>query len=114
MPSWVSYMVAKRSSRALALLLVMPSAGFALGLGSMWSLYFGPRPPRNYAEALTHDEALYQAFDDAIRKRGILLSPGARGLADQRLCLATTEADVDATIEAAGEALLEAAGRRRS
>jgi len=35
MPSWVSYMVAKRSSRALALLLVMPSAGFALGLGDI-------------------------------------------------------------------------------
>jgi len=35
MPSWVSYMVAKRSSRALALLLVMPSAAFALGLGDI-------------------------------------------------------------------------------
>jgi glutamate-1-semialdehyde 2,1-aminomutase len=89
--------------------------GTPIGLGSMWSLYLGPGIPRNYAEALAgQDEALYLAFEKGMRQRGILLSPGARGLADQRLCVAMHETDIDATVEAAHESLRDAVATSRS
>jgi glutamate-1-semialdehyde 2,1-aminomutase len=83
--------------------------GTVIGLGSMWSIYLGAGTPHNYAEALAgQDEALYLAFDKAMRQRDILLSPGARGLADQRLCLATAEGDIEVTVEAARGSLRDA------
>jgi glutamate-1-semialdehyde 2,1-aminomutase len=76
----------------------------AAGLGSEWTLYFRSDPPRNYKEAAhDHDHERGEAYLEAMLEEGVLEPPLVIG--DRRLCLATTEDDVDATIEAAARAL---------
>jgi glutamate-1-semialdehyde 2,1-aminomutase len=73
------------------------------GWGSEWMVYFRADPPRNYREALSSDAARGSAFCEAMHEKGILQPPFP--LSDRRLCLATTRADVERTVEAAGEVL---------
>ncbi|WP_328914200.1 MULTISPECIES: aspartate aminotransferase family protein [unclassified Streptomyces] len=73
------------------------------GTGGSWALYMRPTPPRNYAEALTQDNARMVAYNQRLRALGIMepLVP----LADRRLCVSSTEDDVDETLAAAGRAM---------
>jgi glutamate-1-semialdehyde 2,1-aminomutase len=74
------------------------------GLGSEWTLYFRPEPPKNYQEAAhDHDHEKGEAYLSAMLEEGVLEPPLVIG--DRRLCLATTEEDVDRTIEAASRVL---------
>jgi glutamate-1-semialdehyde 2,1-aminomutase len=73
------------------------------GLGSEWALYFRAEPPRNYNEALDTDHDRAAAYVNALLEQGILEPLFTIG--DRRLCLATSEGDVDASIEAATTAL---------
>ncbi len=75
-----------------------------VGLGSEWTLYFRSQPPKNYEEAAhDHDHERGEAYLDAMLEHGILEPLLVIG--DRRLCLATTEDDIDMTIEAASRAL---------
>jgi glutamate-1-semialdehyde 2,1-aminomutase len=78
-----------------------------VGLGSNWTLYFRAEPPTNYKEAVHgNDHPRARAYWSAMVDEGILeptLPPG-----DRRLCIATSEEDIDMTIEAASRALQRA------
>ena len=78
-----------------------------VGLGSNWTLYFRARPPTNYKEAARDtDRPRARAYWSAMVDEGILepaLPPG-----DRRLCVATSEEDIDMTIEASSRALQRA------
>lgn len=73
------------------------------GWGSEWMIYFSERPPRNYREVLATDTDLAERFRLAMLDEGILEPPFAAS--DKRLCIALSEADVDATVEAAVRAI---------
>lgn len=77
------------------------------GWGSEWAVYFRPEPPRNYREVLDSDTERAEAFRLALVEAGILEPPFT--LSDRRLCLATSEADIDETVEAAARALRQIA-----
>jgi glutamate-1-semialdehyde 2,1-aminomutase len=73
------------------------------GFGSEWALYFRSEVPRNYREAAhDHDHESGEAYLAAMLERGVLEPPFVLG--DRRLNLATTEADIDETVEAAASA----------
>ena len=77
------------------------------GLGSEWNLYFQSKPPTNYEEAAgNHNYERARRFADAMLDQAILESP----FWDRHLCLATSENDVDLTIEAVAHALQEQPG----
>ncbi len=74
------------------------------GLGSEWTLYFRPEPPRNYREAAwDHDHERGEAYLAAMLEQGVLEPPLVIG--DRRLSLAHSEDDIDRTVEAAARAL---------
>jgi glutamate-1-semialdehyde 2,1-aminomutase len=73
------------------------------GVGGSWSLYMLREPPRNYSEALSQDSARMVEYNRQLRSRNVLEPLIA--LADRRLCVETTEDDVDEALEAAGQAL---------
>jgi glutamate-1-semialdehyde 2,1-aminomutase len=75
------------------------------GTGGSWALYMLPEPPRNYAEARQQDNARMVAYNQRLRQLGIMEPLVA--LADRRLCVATSEDDVDETLAAASRALRE-------
>jgi glutamate-1-semialdehyde 2,1-aminomutase len=77
------------------------------GFGSEWMIYFRREPPKNYAEACEGDTGRAEAFRRAMFEAGILEPPFPSS--DRRLCIAMTEADVDATARAAVTALAEIA-----
>lgn len=73
------------------------------GTGGSWTLYMLREPPRNYAEALRQDSARMVEYNHQLRSRQILEPLVA--LADRRLCVTTSEDDVDEALAAAGQAL---------
>jgi len=73
------------------------------GTGGSWALYMLPEPPRNYSEALHQDMTRMVEYNQRLRDQHILEPLVA--LADRRLCVATSEDDVDETLAAAGRAL---------
>lgn len=80
------------------------------GLGSEWAVYFRSDAPRNYREAVAEDDERHAAYSAALHDRGVLEPPFTLG--DRRLCMATTEADIDETAEAYAAAFqLVAKGR---
>jgi glutamate-1-semialdehyde 2,1-aminomutase len=77
------------------------------GWGSEWAVYFRAEPPPNYREVLDSDTERAEAFRLAMVEAGILEPPFT--LSDRRLCLATSEGDVDETVKAAAQALRQVA-----
>ena len=76
------------------------------GVGSAWNLHFRSKPPTNYEEAAgNHNHKHARRFVNAMLDQGILEPPTAFG--DRHLCLATSDNDVDVTIEAVAHALQE-------
>ena len=77
------------------------------GWGSGWMIYFRSEPPQNYRQVLESDAAKAMVFRKAMFDAGVLEPPFP--LADRRLCLATSNDDIDHTIEAAVGAFQQAA-----
>jgi glutamate-1-semialdehyde 2,1-aminomutase len=78
-------------------------AGSVARAGSMLTLFFRPAPPRDYAEARESDTASFAAFHRGMLERGILLPPSQ--FETWFVSAAHSEADVDATVNAAHEVL---------
>ncbi|MEL7157945.1 MAG: glutamate-1-semialdehyde 2,1-aminomutase [Actinomycetota bacterium] len=85
------------------------SAGLAVqvpAVGPLVGLFFADAPPRHYDDAkASADTGHYPAFFHAMLQRGIALAPGHYEALFPSL--AHTDADIDRTIEAAGEAAAE-------
>ncbi len=79
------------------------------GLGGSWSLYFGERRPENYAEAIACDSVRLHAYLDHLTAAGIFNTPVALAGTDMRICVATSEDDVEQMLCVAHEALSEIA-----
>src|SRR5919106_4796270 len=76
------------------------------GVGSEWKVHFRSKPPTNYEEAADdHNHERVRRYVNAMLDQGILEARIA--LRDRHLCLATSENDVDVTIEAVAHALQE-------
>ncbi len=83
-------------------------AGVALSVnrqGSMFTFFFTSRPVKDYASAKTSDTARFGAFFRSVLDQGVYLPPSQFEAAF--LSAAHSEADIDATIEAAGKAFAE-------
>jgi len=72
-------------------------------VGSMFTLFFGEGPIRSWDDAKACDTARFGRYHAAMLARGVYLPPSQFEAAF--LSAAHTEADVDATLRAAGEAL---------
>jgi len=74
----------------------------AQSVGSMFGLYFRAQPPASYAEVMQCDKEAFNEFFHAMLERGVYLAPSAyeAGFVSS----AHTDADIAATIAAAGEA----------
>ena len=75
------------------------------GFGSEWCVYFRSRPPTNFREALDVDTEQYSKYHAGLLARGVL--EPSFPLGDRRLCAATSERDIDGSVEAAAAALRE-------
>jgi glutamate-1-semialdehyde 2,1-aminomutase len=76
-------------------------------VGSMVTVFFGPGPVTDYATARTSDTTRFGRFFHAMLERGIALPPAQFEAAF--VSLAHGPAEIDATLEAAGEAFREVA-----
>jgi len=76
-------------------------------VGGMFGLFFTDRPVTSYAEATACDVAAFKAFFHAMLRRGVYLAPSA--FEAGFVSAAHTDADIDATVAAAGEAFAEIA-----
>jgi glutamate-1-semialdehyde 2,1-aminomutase len=72
-------------------------------MGSLGTIFFAPRPVRNYADAKRSDTKRYARFFREMLARGIFLAPSQFEAAF--LSAAHTSADIDRTLSAAHEAL---------
>jgi glutamate-1-semialdehyde 2,1-aminomutase len=72
------------------------------GFGSGFMINWLPAPPVTFRQAATADFARAEAFRLAMLDAGILLPPFV--ITDSRLCLATSDDDVDETVAAAARA----------
>lgn len=70
-----------------------------VGLGSEWTVYFQPTAPTNFREALRSDGEMYMRWHAQMLEGGIVQPAFPNG--DRRLCAATSDDDIDVTIEAA-------------
>lgn len=78
------------------------------GLGSEWCVYFRGEPPANFREAMQSDGERYARYHASLLAQGVLEPAFPTG--DRRLNAATSEADVEKTIECVHVALRAAAG----
>lgn len=80
----------------------------AQGIGSLWGLFFSAEPVYDYESALKSDTRLFARFFHALLRRGVYIAPSQ--FESGFMSLAHTDADLDATLQAAGAALDEALG----
>jgi glutamate-1-semialdehyde 2,1-aminomutase len=73
------------------------------GIGSAWIINWRAEPPVTFREAVDADFDRGEAFRVAMLDAGILLPPYV--ITDARICVAFTEDDIDATVDAARYAL---------
>jgi glutamate-1-semialdehyde 2,1-aminomutase len=93
------------------LILACETAGVAAQVqrvGSMISVFFTEMPVRDFADAGTTDRALFGRLFHALLARGVYLPPSA--LEAWFLTLAHSDEDIDRTVEAFEEALIEVRG----
>lgn len=74
-----------------------------VSLGSEWCVYFRREPPQNFREALDVDTEAHGKYHASLLAQGILEPAFPTG--DRRLNAATSEVDVDRTLEAVHHAL---------
>ena len=82
-------------------------AGSVVRIGSMMTLFFRDGPPANYADARESDTAAFGKFHAGMLKRGIMLPPSQ--FETWFVSAAHSEAEIDATVNAAHETLQEVA-----
>lgn len=70
-------------------------------VGSMMGLFFNPRPVKNFGDAKESDRARFSAYYKGMLEKGIYLAPSQFEAAF--VSAAHTDADIDATIQAAAE-----------
>lgn len=70
-------------------------------VGSMMGLFFNPRPVKNFGDAKDSDRARFSAYYKGMLEKGIYLAPSQFEAAF--VSAAHTDADIDATIQAAAE-----------
>jgi len=75
-------------------------------MSSMLTLFFRSEEPTNYQEARESDTAMFGRFHRGMLERGIMLPPSQ--FETWFVSSAHTEADIDATVNAAHEAIYEA------
>jgi len=68
-------------------------------VGGMFGLYFAARPPASFAEVMQCDKEAFNRFFHGMLDRGIYLAPSA--FEAGFVSAAHTDADIDATVEAA-------------
>ncbi len=73
------------------------------GFGSVFVTYFMEPPLRNYRDLLRNDAELYEGFHQGMLDRAFYMLP--LNLKRNHISSAHTEADIDLTLEAAGEVL---------
>ncbi|WP_335938715.1 aspartate aminotransferase family protein [Streptomyces sp. PTD5-9] len=78
-----------------------------VGLGSEWCVYFRAEAPVNFREAMQSDGERYARYHASLLAQGVLEPAFPTG--DRRLNAATTEEDVDRTLECVRVALQAAA-----
>ena len=78
-------------------------AGCVNSVGSMWTIFFGPRQVATMSDVKNADRERYGRFFHGMLDRGIYLPPSQ--LEAAFLSDAHTDADIDRTLEAADEAL---------
>jgi len=76
--------------------------------GSMFTLFFRPTPPRNYAEAQDHDAEAFRRFFWAMLDEGVYLAPSPYEA--WIVTLGHTDEDIEMAIEAAGRAFAAVRG----
>ena len=76
------------------------------GLGSEWCVYFRDQLPTNFREAMQSDADMYARYHASLLSQGVLEPAFPTG--DRRLNAATTEDDVDRTLECVRTALAAA------
>jgi glutamate-1-semialdehyde 2,1-aminomutase len=72
-------------------------------VGSMWTLFFSPGEVNNWTDAVRCDIKRFARFFHGMLRRGVSLAPSQ--FEANFISMAHTDADIDATIDAAGEAL---------
>ncbi len=75
--------------------------------GGMFGFFFGPTLPQNYTQVLATDQARFNRFFHGMLSRGVYLAPALYEAGF--VSAAHTDADIDATIEAAAQALRDGA-----
>lgn len=78
----------------------------AQGIGSLWGLFFAADPVYDYESALRSDTRLFARYFHALLRRGVYIAPSQ--FEAGFMSLAHGDAELDATLEAAGAALDEA------
>lgn len=86
-------------------------SSFVTQVGSMMSLFFSEKPVRNFQDVLQTDAEKYRRYFHAMLKRGIYLAPSPYEATF--LSTAHTDEDIERTLAAAEESLLEAAQASR-
>lgn len=77
------------------------------GLGSEWCVYFREEAPQNFRQAMESNAEQYARYHASLLSQGVLEPAFPTG--DRRLNAATTEADIDITLDAVRVALEAAA-----
>ncbi len=75
--------------------------------GGMFGFFFGPTLPQNYTQVLATDQPRFNRFFHGMLSRGVYLAPALYEAGF--VSAAHTDADIDATIEAAAQALRDGA-----
>lgn len=78
----------------------------AQSIGTMWGFFFTERPVVDYESALTADTERFSRYFHGMLKRGVYLAPSQFEVGF--MSMVHTEAEIDATLEAASESLREA------
>ncbi len=81
--------------------------GSVVRIGSMLTLFFRPEPPLDYAQARESDTAAFASFHAAMLERGVMLPPSQ--FETWFVSAAHSEAEIDATVNAAHESLHQVA-----
>jgi glutamate-1-semialdehyde 2,1-aminomutase len=111
-PGFYDALAERTRSLAAGLLAAAQAAGVDMAAdceGGMFGFFFAAELPRNYNEVMATDKERFNRFFHAMLKRGVYLAPAMyeAGFVSS----AHSQADVAATVAAAGESFAELAGR---
>ncbi|MCG3180963.1 MAG: Glutamate-1-semialdehyde 2,1-aminomutase [Phycisphaerae bacterium] len=101
-------MLGRRLGEGLVAAAAAAGVPFTLNrVGSMMTGFFNAKPVTDYATATAGDAKMYARYFHAMLGRGVYLAPSAYEA--MFVCTAHTDADIEATVFAAGESMKDAA-----